>query len=244
MSLFADGYTIARDVIHAELLDALRSLARRTIAADPDGYAISKPMSLSYRDADVRALIHLPAMHSAIAAAGLADLRYYSAVLLNSRPAEGPGGWHHDWWAWDAPEASRVAPPELAVFAYLVDTCRDNGCLKVIPGTHRQRSPWCDGFHEIATAEHPHQVDVPVRAGDLVLCDARVIHGRHGNQTAADRPLVTIWFLPGFAALSEPVQAYAAAGAVAADAAEHLDAALIPRYQGTAAKVIPDYKRN
>ena len=40
-------------------------------------------------------------------------------------------------------------------------------------------------------------VDVPVQAGDLILGDARVLHGARKNQTEQRRSLVTLWYMPG-----------------------------------------------
>src|SRR5260370_986932 len=105
--LLDDGYCVLPRIVPPELIERLRARARAIMAADPDAYAISTPMPLSYTMPEVRDAICLPALHEALAALGIGDLRYYSAVLLNNRPGEGPGGWHHDWWAWQTPEAMR-----------------------------------------------------------------------------------------------------------------------------------------
>ena len=90
---------------------------------------------------------------------------------------------------------------------YLEDTSIENGCLKLIPGTHRNRIPLHDELvtaheqgarvieedHPIMFCDHPDQVDVPSAAGSLVLADGRVLHAAYRNQTAQRRDLLLIW---------------------------------------------------
>ena len=48
---------------------------------------------------------------------------------------------------------------------------------------------------------------MPVRAGDLVIGDARLLHAAHGNATARRRTVITMWYLPRYDELSEPLRA-------------------------------------
>jgi ectoine hydroxylase-related dioxygenase (phytanoyl-CoA dioxygenase family) len=103
---------------------------------------------------------------------------------------------------------------------YLTDTRPENGCLRVIPGSHLARH----ALHDVMTDGHKHlrgaddlslpefsdwpdAIDVPVHAGDAVLGDARLLHAAHANETDARRSLVTLWFHPHFDAFPERVQA-------------------------------------
>ena len=95
----------------------------------------------------------------------------------------------------------------MFVSYYLSDTSIDNGCLKVIPGSHRRRhelhdklvpaheqgARFIDEDHEVMFSEHPDQVNVMVKAGSLVLADARVLHSTHRNQTDVRRTLILAW---------------------------------------------------
>ena len=104
---------------------------------------------------------------------------------------------------------------------YPEDTSRHNGCLRVIPGSHRRRLD----LHEIGAAheteinsmqnpsdprlgDRADEADVPIRAGDLVVGDARMFHAAHSNQSDQWRTVITIWFYPLFSDLLEPVQSY------------------------------------
>ena len=84
------------------------------------------------------------------------------------------------------------------------DTTRENGCLRVIPGTHRKRIPLHDVLPDAHGSEiqaindldhpifmdHPDSVDVPLTSGDLIIADARLLHAAWPNQTAQRRTLV------------------------------------------------------
>ena len=90
---------------------------------------------------------------------------------------------------------------------YLTDTSPENGCLKVIPGTHHKRIPLHDQLvpaheqgarfieedHPIMFSNHPDEVDVSVKAGALVLADARVLHSTRRNYTDQRRTLILAW---------------------------------------------------
>ena len=94
------------------------------------------------------------------------------------------------------------------LFDYLTDTTRENGCLRVIPGSHRKWHPLHDflpNAHEeeiqklkdttsFIFAEAEGSVDVPTQAGDLVIADARLLHSAWGNQTSERRTLILAWY--------------------------------------------------
>ncbi len=104
---------------------------------------------------------------------------------------------------------------------YLTDTRRENGCLRVIPGSHATHHPLFDVIaephsEEISRAEdmdraefavRPDEVDVPARAGDLVVGDARLLHATHGNGSDEQRTVLTLWYQPDYGSLPERVRA-------------------------------------
>ena len=54
----------------------------------------------------------------------------------------------------------------------------------------------------------PDEVDIPVKAGDLVIGDSRLLHASHGNQSDERRTVITLWYHPFFALLPEEMQAH------------------------------------
>ena len=57
----------------------------------------------------------------------------------------------------------------------------------------------------------PDEQDVPAKAGDVVIGDARLLHATHANQTDQRRTVITLWFQPDLPALPERMQAQMAA---------------------------------
>ena len=123
---------------------------------------------------------------------------------------EGPRGplyWHQDFMNWNSPAAATPWPTRISLSTYLTDTSVENGCLRVIPGTHRRRIDLHDHLPDAhgakiqaiddlshpAFTDHPDAVDVELRAGDLVVADARLLHGARPNTSDAQRTLVLAW---------------------------------------------------
>ena len=144
----------------------------------------------------------------------------WTGGYLISKPAGGPPlFWHQDWWGWDSNISYDEVPQQLFFMYYLTDTTPKNGCLRVIPGSHRNYhslhktiAAHDEGLARVtdpdaaAFKDHPDQLPVPVKAGDLLVGDARLIHGAFANTTQAERPLLTLWYIPRFKSLPENVQ--------------------------------------
>lgn len=105
---------------------------------------------------------------------------------------------------------------------YLVDTSPRNGCLRAIPGSHLKRHPLHsldrkahqdDEVKRAVNMNHPalqpaeDEIDVPVKAGDVVIGDSRLLHSAHANQTDERRTVLTIWYWLAYGSLPEDVRA-------------------------------------
>ena len=155
----------------------------------------------------VDALVDLPAATNACDRMGIEGRVADDTVLILSKPAHGPAlYWHQDFMQWNHPQASSPWPTRIFISYYLVDTTPENGCLRAIPGSHVKRLPLHDLLPpahgpEIQAAnddhpafmDHPDAVDLPVKAGDLVINDARVLHAAYPNTTDKRRTLLLQW---------------------------------------------------
>ena len=65
-----------------------------------------------------------------------------------------------------------------------------------------------DNPEDLRFSDFPGEIDVPMRAGDLVIGDARMFHAAHSNNSSDPRTVITIWFLPFFSNLQEATQSY------------------------------------
>ncbi|MEX1228996.1 MAG: phytanoyl-CoA dioxygenase family protein [Planctomycetaceae bacterium] len=223
--LLEEGYCIIPDVVPSEMLTELRQVTDGLLAGmSADEARIQRStgsMIPVVRDHRLSRLIaHEPALRS-LANMGFHDVRFQSGYII-SKPPQGPAlFWHYDWGFWKHSLSYEKFPAQLFLMYYLTDTTRENGCLRVIPRTHLEENPLHDKLHHAHTAEltkannldlvefqsRPDEIDVKVKAGDVVVGDSRILHAAHANNSAARRTVITLWYHPNFGELPEDLQA-------------------------------------
>jgi len=222
--LIADGYTSCKNILPPAMLDELRAAADELWQGVSDEQRRQSGgqgsiMGMPYMPPIFTELIaHAPAL-AALKSLGFERPRYWSGYLIAKEPYSIPSYWHQDWPFWSNPVSADPVPHQLFLMYYLVDTTPENGCLRVLPGSHRRWFPQHDmGSHDDATrhedpetspayAPSPDQVDLPVKAGDLLIGDARILHAPCANTTDQRRTVITMWYLPRFEELPEPMKA-------------------------------------
>lgn len=211
--LTADGYCVLENILPDDLLQDLRSETDRLLDS------VEHPPHWKYQGSDLHIrgsenavidrLVRLSAAREALDAMGLTDFRSRGGFIILSKPPGGPAlYWHQDWTHWNDPISAAPWPQYLFLSYYLVDTTQENGCFQVIPGTHLKRIPLHTSLvtaHADASyfapesdsalfAEHPDSVDVPVRAGALVIGEGRLLHAARANQSDRRRTLLLGWY--------------------------------------------------
>ena len=188
----------------------------------------------------------------ALAAMGFCDVRFTSGFVISKPPRSPRLFWHFDWSAWTHPFSFEKRPAQIFLMYYLVDTNRANGCLRVLPRSHVE----FNALHAELSPAHNEalskgqdmslpeyqtrddEVEVRVRAGDLVIGDSRLLHAAHANETDQRRTVITLWYHPDFGKLPDPIRGYIASlcGFTPAWCPELSDALrpLQPVYQGEA----------
>lgn len=122
------------------------------------------------------------------------DIALYSSHFLCKPPAVGKRvPWHEDSGYW----RGRLDPMNVVtVWLALDPSTPDNGCMRVIPGTHRKGAAGYSEYHQQANAENevfgseikPGQfdpstaVDCILAPGEASLHDGRLIHGSNANK--------------------------------------------------------------
>ncbi len=220
-----DGFCVIEDVANKSLLEKTCACATQAVASlDDDQLARARsPGSLINSDVQpaLADLIGNPRALRALNEIGLHDIMFWKAVII-SKPPGGPRlYWHQDCMMWHDPRAYSDVPPMIFLMYYLEDTARDNGCIRVLPGTHRMRhvlhSMGAAHTYDINSVEnpddprflnYPDEQDLPMRAGDLLVGDARMFHATHENGSFARRTVITIWFHPYFNELLPNVQSF------------------------------------
>ncbi len=222
----ADGFLVIPELISARELELARDVARRQQRCAVEGRTRttkrSEMTALDVRERATAELISTSAIINALEDLGLGDVRWLSGYVISKQPASPRLWWHQDWWAWSDPIAAREVPVQLAAMLYLEDrTVPMNGCLRVIPGSHRNRHPLHEQVPDAHTEElerlptndvafqtQPDERDVPVHAGDVVFCDARLLHATHANVSYQTRTCVTLWYLPQYQHLPDRFRAH------------------------------------
>ena len=212
------GFVNAGQVIDGATLEQLRSELDRVMRdhldeSKPQPFRLSnltgdesKPVwqivniwqaSEAFRD-----LVHNPLIVSAVQqATGASGLRLWHDQI-QYKPAQrgGVNAWHQDnpYWA-------PLTPAETQITAWLAldDVDDDNGCMSMVPGSHR----WGDAieylhtlkdFHAVPESYQGHDVHVvrtPVRAGSLHLHHPYTWHGSHANLSGRPRRAIALHYM-------------------------------------------------
>src|SRR6266545_1450145 len=89
-------------------------------------------ITADYHDPVIVQLLTWPKTLETLAALGFTDPRLHSFYVTTKPPKAGPLAWHSDlFYPYEQPE-----PAELFLIYYLQDTAPENGCLRVVPGSH------------------------------------------------------------------------------------------------------------
>ena len=207
-----DGYCVIDDILTEAFLQELRDESERLMAdhvPPPDvKYQGQHVVADGASNAIIQKLLDWPASRLALAQMAYDDfVSHGNVIILTKDPGEPALYWHQDWMRWNDPFSRAPWPQTIFLNYYLSDTTVENGCLKVIPGTHRKRIPLHDQLvpaheqgarfiaedHPVMFNDHPDQVNVMVKAGSLVLADARLLHSAHRNHTDKRRTLILAW---------------------------------------------------
>ena len=219
-----DGYIVIEGVLDKPLVANLHDLSNsilQKVSSEHRAANRSQGSLIPLSDyPDYAQIIGAPSLRSAFTQLEFADPRFSSGYLISKPPGGPPLFWHQDWWGWDDPISYTNDIAQVFVMIYLTDTDVHNGCLRVIPGSHRSRHPLHDApaahgesLSRFDDPDHPlygdveGEVAVPVNTGDVVIGDARILHSAHANRSDNERILLTLWYHPDYSKLPPRIRA-------------------------------------
>lgn len=140
-----------------------------------------------------------------LAALGCAAPKFASGCVISKPPHSPPRCWLQDGDGWDDPRSYAAPTLQFFLMHYRGDAEPANGCLRVLRGSHRRRHALRDRASEAhaetlrrasdpahpAFRSLPEDAAVPVRAGDAVIGDARLLHGAYANASERRRTVIT-----------------------------------------------------
>lgn len=204
------GYLIFRNVLSAGEMAALRAGAEQMLReaaglrASNERYLVAAVEGSA--TPSIRRIYNTPSAHPALRAATrhprilelLADLigpdieLHHGKVNLKPRSKEAQFDWHQDYAFFPHTNFDFVA-----VMLALDDATVENGCLTVIPGSHKhgplQHVFAADGAYSSRLADpdvlarQSEWIDLPMQAGDLELHHCNLLHSSRANGTDLPR---------------------------------------------------------
>lgn len=121
------------------------------------------------------------------------DILVHSSTLFSKEP----DGRTFVSWHQDSPYWGLSAPRLVSAWLALTDSTTENGCLRVLPGTHtrtfdhverRQETNMLGtGLTVMADLDLTEAVDVCLRAGEMSFHHAHIVHGSNANHTGLPR---------------------------------------------------------
>jgi len=224
------GYCLFNNIINSQMLVELKKVTDKVLSMQDishfkrqqtTGSMVLIDWEMAYRYNVMAKFISHPKMLGALAELGFNDPKFGHGRIISKPPHSPPLYWHEDGRFWGDPVSYTSQPIQCFLMVYLTDTTPKNGCLRVIPGSHLKRHPLHDQVpskqnEAIATYANPEdivfqrvegEVDLPMKAGDLVIGYATLFHSAHSNQSDQSRTVLTMWYYPDFVNLPEPSQA-------------------------------------
>lgn len=250
-----DGFCILENIINAQMLAQLRRvtdemLARQESAHFEENRSQGSLISVFEEPFMAQLVVYAP-MLRALKRLGFEHPKWGSGFVISKPPQSPPLFWHQDARFWDHPISYTPQVIQCFTMIYLVDTSVQNGCLRLIPGSHLRRHALHDALPKahgealgrvqepthLAFQRAAGEIDVPVKAGDVVMGSARLLHAAHGNASQQRRTNITLWYYPAFAELPESIRAFLARKEFSPDwygDAKDQFQRLMPRYDGDA----------
>ena len=174
--MIGDGCCVVDDVLTGGFLQELRDESERLmehhVMADEFRYQ-GQHVGVQGRDNEViQRLLEWPASRRVLEQVGFADFESTGGIIILTKdPGEPALYWHQDWMQWNDPFSCSPWPQTVFLSYYLSDTSVENGCLKVIPGSHLKRhelhdrlvpahekgARFIDEDHPVMFSDHPDQ---------------------------------------------------------------------------------------
>jgi ectoine hydroxylase-related dioxygenase (phytanoyl-CoA dioxygenase family) len=195
------GYALGGRILDAAALERLRREIDRKIAALPAGRRPENMPSVHYDDPYFLDLFLSPPLVEVARQILGPDVALFVSYIISKQPGDGLAvRWHQDGAFFP------IEPMEtFTLWLAVDDSDRDNGCMQVVPGSHRPGVllPHQVDLHSGTTLplsldgiDLSGAADVEVRAGGCSVHDPFLLHGSAPNRSSRRRCGITIKYIP------------------------------------------------
>lgn len=208
----AEGFLVPEYRLPADALDRLRGATDRLVADRPDlvDHPIIGPhlpgggLHGLHTDSTFLDVATHPGLLDAIEQLTGPDLILWNALLFYKRAEAGPSvPWHRDGFGYPIDPIATTS-----VWIAVTDSTTANGCLRVIPGSHRttdfgshdstpRDGEMFSGSLDPAAFDDTTAVDVVLEPGQMVIFDVFTIHGSQPNNGTRPRAGYACRYMPG-----------------------------------------------
>jgi ectoine hydroxylase-related dioxygenase (phytanoyl-CoA dioxygenase family) len=158
-------------------------VTRGELTAEDYALSLRKMSHLAWHDAVMLAHARDPRITDRISALLGPDLKLYQDQLFMKPPRIGSRQPYHQ----DQPLGFHIDPPERMVTCWLAldDATLENGCLRVLPGTHRDGLLSREGIQEYERmaleGQLPQEVPLVLKAGECSFHHGHILHSSYPN---------------------------------------------------------------
>jgi phytanoyl-CoA hydroxylase len=197
-----EGYVVVRNVIDAGLVDEGRAHIAWLLEKHPDlrpeqlGHTLVKDDPFWVRLVGDNRLLDIAEQFVG------PNIALFASHYISKPPYEGqPVLWHQDGSYWP------LEPMEVVtLWLALDDSTPENGCMRVIPGTHTMSLQTVERRNDVANVlssgidtalvDEAKAVDVVLKAGGVSIHHPNIIHGSEPNNSPQWRRSLTIRYIP------------------------------------------------
>ena len=195
------GYTQGGPLLTGDRLARLRDEIEREIDRLPPGQRPENMPSLHYHNGFLRELCLSDDLVNIAEQIVGPDVALFTTYVISKQQDDGLAvKWHQD------AAYFPIEPMETFTLWLAVDrSTRENGCMQVMPGSHRPRTLRCHGTHVSDGSTLPLSLkdftpdeakDVELAAGDFSVHDCFILHGSRPNRSRQRRCGITIKYVP------------------------------------------------
>ncbi len=196
-----EGYAVGDPLLDGRELETLRREMDQLIAQLPAGQRPENIRSVHYENEYFRRLFLSDKLVDVAEQILGPDVTLFTSYIISKRPGDGLAvAWHQD------AAFFPIEPMETFTLWLAVDDAdRDNGCMRVLPGTQRDRVIRPHKIDRQSGTTLPLSLDgvdttkaveVELKAGQYSVHDPFILHGSNANRSARRRCGITIKYIP------------------------------------------------